>query len=380
MKSLANGSVGFVARAPARRLATTTARALRGITRKEWIAASAIGFVYFLMYLASVLAPFVQMRNPGGPTVEDVQFFIGTALMCLTGAYCFLLAVRLVETEAGGGLAKSRRYVVAGIAAVAAAFPVLLALAVVFPPTDSLSIRNAVFNTTDLALTGGLALAVYVKLKSARAARDAFHAAELERAALDREVLATRLAVMRARVEPQFLLSTLAQVEKLYDSSPAAAAGMLDSLIAYLRAALPQLRGESSTLGREVQLASSYLDVVRARMGSRLAFAFDIPAELGDETFPPLVILPLVEDALLNGIEPLPHGGKIDVRARANGNHLSVSVADDGLAREPNETVAALAARLQGMYGDDARMMREPNAPRGINVTVEVPLAAGTHR
>jgi LytS/YehU family sensor histidine kinase len=355
-------------------------RAWRDTTLKQWTVASTIGLIYFLLYLVSILPSVIGVALGHGSKPFDAQFFIGTALMCLAGTYCFLVAVRLVETDAGGFMAKRRRYVVAGIAAVAAAFPVLLALAFVFADSFRSAIRITVFNTTDLALTGGLALAVYVKLKSARAARDAFHAAELERAALDREVLASRLAVMRARVEPRFLLSTLAQVERLYDRSPTAAASMLDSLIAYLRAALPQLRGESSTLGRELQLASSYLDVVRARVGSRLDSAFDIPVELGDESFPPLVILPLVEDALLNGIEPLPHGGRIDVRARVKGSYLSVSVLDDGLPREANEAVGALTARLQGMYGDDARMMREPNATRGINVTVEVPLAASAHR
>ena len=82
---------------------------------------------------------------------------------------------------------------------------------------------------------------------------------------------------MQARVEPQFLFNTLAQVRQLYDSDAPLAGKMLDDLIAYLRAALPHLRESSSTLGKEAALARAYLDIVRVRLGERLAFDIVIP-------------------------------------------------------------------------------------------------------
>src|SRR5207302_7225193 len=158
---------------------------------------------------------------------------------------------------------------------------------------------------------GGLALAVYVRFRSARLAREAFNAAELERVAASRGVLASRLAAMQARIEPRFLLGTLAQVEALYERDAHAGDRMLDGLIAYLHAALPQLRGQRSTLKQEAQLAESYLRIVQIRMGSRLDFQVDVRPELDDCDFPPMVLLPLIDDALRNGLEPLPHGGTI---------------------------------------------------------------------
>ena len=69
---------------------------------------------------------------------------------------------------------------------------------------------------------------------------------------------------MQARVEPRFLFNTLAQVERLYEIDAQRADRMLDDLIVYLRAALPQLRETTSTLSREIELAKAYLNIVEA--------------------------------------------------------------------------------------------------------------------
>ena len=101
---------------------------------------------------------------------------------------------------------------------------------------------------------------------------------------------------------------------------------MLAGLIAYLRAALPQLRGGHSSLGREARLAQSYLELVQLRMGSRLAFAVNIPADLVDSDMPPMLLLPLIDHALRHGLEPMPFGGKIDVSARAERGRLRITL------------------------------------------------------
>ena len=100
-------------------------------------------------------------------------------------------------------------------------------------------------------------------------------------ATLTRDVLESRLAAMQAQVEPQFLFNTLAQVERLYEIDPARAARMLDDLIAYLRAAMPLMRDTSSTVKQEIDLARAYLDIVRIRLGDRLAFAIEVPSDGG---------------------------------------------------------------------------------------------------
>jgi sensor histidine kinase YesM len=76
---------------------------------------------------------------------------------------------------------------------------------------------------------------------------------------------------------------------------------MLDDLIAYLRAALPHLRESTSTLGREIDLARAYLNIIQVRMGERLAFDIDVPSSARDARMPPMMLLPLIDHALVYG-------------------------------------------------------------------------------
>jgi LytS/YehU family sensor histidine kinase len=239
-------------------------------------------------------------------------------------------------------------------------------------------IGGMMWSAANFALSWGLALVVYVRLRFASRARAAFDAAELERIDASREVLVSRLEAMRARIEPQFLLGTLAHVEALYDRDQAAGDRMLEGLIDYLHAALPQLRRQRSTLKAEVDLAERYLRIVQIRMGSRLAFRIAVPPEVGDWEFPPMVLLPLVDDALRRGLEPLPAAGWIAITAIGDGDCLRVSIADNGLPPEarfgPEANIAVLQERLTGLYGDDARLIVAPGRPHGVVATIEVPL------
>jgi LytS/YehU family sensor histidine kinase len=242
-----------------------------------------------------------------------------------------------------------------------------------------------VWLAANYGLNGGLALAVYVRFRSARFAREAFNAAEMERVSASREVLASRLAEMQARVEPEFLLGTLAQVEALYERDAHAGDRMLDALIVYLHAALPQLRSQRSTLKAEVQLAESYLRIMQIRMGSRLNLRVAVQPDLGDCDFPPMMLLPLIEDALRNGLEPLPHGGTIAITADAESDRIRVRVADDGLPRlasaNDGSAIATLHERLHGLYGAAARLELTTNSPQGVIAAIEVPLeTARDHR
>ena len=237
---------------------------------------------------------------------------------------------------------------------------------------------SVMWPAANFALIGGLALAVYLRFRSARLAREAFNAAELERVAASREVLGSRLAAMQARVEPAFLMSTLAQVEALYERHPQAGDRMLDALIAYLHAALPQLRGLRSTLKAEVRLAESYLQIVQIRMGTRLRCRVDVRPEFDDCDFPPMVLLPLVDDALRNGLESLPHGGSIVIEADVRTDRARVRVCDDGLPRlaaaNDDPGIATLRERLRGLYGATACLDLTANAPHGVVAVIEVPL------
>ncbi len=162
-----------------------------------------------------------------------------------------------------------------------------------------LSNESFLFRGWWLYSVGGLLFAAYCQMREReqsvlRAARDA----ELVRADAQREIVASRLKVLQARVEPELLFDALADVRAAYLRDPAVADALLDDLVAYLRAALPQMRGGASTLAREAMLAEAYLRVLPAGREGRLAVTLELPAALGGEDFPPLVLLPLVHAAV----------------------------------------------------------------------------------
>jgi hypothetical protein len=366
-------------------------RAWSEITLRQWAWTTGIASILILAYALGVLPSILGMvpsaQEPQPPAWKGTQS-VGLIISGLAAAYCFLLALNVAERASAQSRSLAWRYVVAGCAATGAAVVVESAMYLIVPSFASRPwgldeetkpvIRWAVWSAANFGLTGGLVLAVYARFRSARLAREAFNSAELERADAAREVLASRLAAMQAQIEPQFLLGTLAQVEALYERDPAAGDRMLDSLIAYLRAALPQLRSARSTVAREMQLAESYLRIVQLRMGSRLAYTVSVRPGLGENDFPPMLLLPLIDDALRSGLEPLPHGGTIAISSGADGDRVRVLVVDDGLPRMARSTQGAgmplLEDRLRGLYGDQARLKIEANAPHGVVATIEVPL------
>ena len=195
---------------------------------------------------------------------------------------------------------------------------------------------------------------------------------------LERELLASRLAVLQAQIEPHFLYNTLANVQALTRKDPAGAEQMLAHLIDYLRSAMPAMRGHRSTLGREMSLARAYLSIMQFRMGERLSFTVDTPADLVHCTFPPTIIGTLIENAIKHGVEPARAGGRIDVAARTDGARLHIEVADTGIGFSASAGsgvgLANARERLSVLYGDAAELDLTLNQPQGVIARVSVPL------
>ncbi len=124
---------------------------------------------------------------------------------------------------------------------------------------------------------------------------------------------------MQAQVEPHFLFNTLANVQHLVETDPASASRMLESLIQYLRAALPRMREDSTTVGREIDMSKAFLDIHRMRMGSRLDYVLDVPEDLRCRPFPPMMLITLVENAVIHGVDPCCEAGTITIRAAGGG-------------------------------------------------------------
>lgn len=202
-----------------------------------------------------------------------------------------------------------------------------------------------------------------------------------EREALLRQVSEAQVQMMQAQVEPHFLFNTLASVEHLIVTDPPRAAAMQRSLIAYLRAVLPQMRetNRATNLGREADMIKSYLDLLKMRMEERLSIDFEMPEGLRSASFPPMMLQSLVENAIKHGLECKEEGGTIRFRAEVAHNKLRVKVSDDGLgfgAIPSNGTGLGLQnirERLKLLYKEKGQMIITPNQPSGVCVTIEIP-------
>lgn len=205
--------------------------------------------------------------------------------------------------------------------------------------------------------------------------------ATAERESLLRQVSEAQMQMMQAQVEPHFLFNTLASVEFLIETDPPRAAKMQRSLIAYLRAVLPQMRENAAktNLGREADMVKAYLELLKMRMEERLNIDFIMPDDLRKASFPPMMLQSLVENSIKHGLEVKTEGGTLQFRAELQQDKLRVTVSDDGLgfgAVPSNGTGLGLQnirERLKLIYKDKAQMIISPNKPSGVCVTIEIP-------
>ncbi|MEO6750078.1 MAG: histidine kinase, partial [Casimicrobiaceae bacterium] len=226
-----------------------------------------------------------------------------------------------------------------------------------------------------------VSLFFYVNFRETRA-EAALQRASAERHLLSRQAVEAQMKLMQAQVEPHFLFNTLASVQYLTETDPPRANLLLGHLIAYLRAALPQLRAASTTLGQEIQLIEAYLNILKMRMGERLAFAIDVPAALRAYPFPPNILISLVENAVKHGLEPSVHGGAISVAAMFDDAMLVVRVRDTGTCVDDGEHPAAgqgvglsnLRERLAALYGGRASFALAATPGGGATATLALPL------
>jgi signal transduction histidine kinase len=203
----------------------------------------------------------------------------------------------------------------------------------------------------------------------------------------ERRATEAQLRLLQGQMEPHFMFNTLATVLGLMDAGDTPRARrMLEAFVDYLRVSLGKLRSGDSTLGDELSLAEAYLSLMQQRMGERLAFDIRLEDEaLRRAAMPPLLLQPLVENAVHHGLEPKVDGGRVDVHVRRNGARLVIEVADDGLgaaapaARRAGTqgngvALANLRERLVSRYGHEAGLTLDLRPDAGARVTLQLPL------
>lgn len=244
---------------------------------------------------------------------------------------------------------------------------------------------NDIFSTLYVAFFAYLIAAKIIVRKSIESdakVRVATNQAEHE--ALERQLVQARLKVLQAQVEPHFLFNTLAAVDYLIETDPPRASVMQKQLITYLRGALPQMREDSSTLGRELNLVRAYLELLKMRIEDRLEFVIDVPANLSNAVFPPMVLQSIVENAIKHGIEPKPEGGTITLHAQARDGNLWVDVVDTGVGLPDGDVFGRttnggglgldnIRKRLALLYPNASRIELRSEIPSGTSVRIMIP-------
>ena len=316
--------------------------------------------------------------------LDQWAFDLGRAMrQTLISGLLLLLAIALTEAFAAAKGLSARCALALGVltSAIAAALSVPARLVVAgFPIIDRLSEYPGFFASTFTLWTtlGFLGYWFFSSIRADRDARCRLADAECRQQALQAQMCEAQLTALQAQIEPHFLFNTLANVKRLYETAPDQGREMLASLINYLRAALPAMRESGSTLGRELELARSFLTILKMRMRERLVFSIDHDPGLANARVPPMVLPTLVENAIKHGLSPLPEGGRIDIHARREGDDLLVEVRDNGAGFSGSTGagvgLANTRSRLSALYGARAKMTLTAGAPRGVTASIRLPV------
>lgn len=204
------------------------------------------------------------------------------------------------------------------------------------------------------------------------------HREKIKRLTIEKQVVETNLRLLQAQIEPHFLFNTLSNILTLNEMDTKKGRIMLEDLISYLRITLSKARQETSTIAQEMELIRAYLNIFKIRMGERLEYEIHIDEGLKHKQIPPMLIQPLVENAIEHGLEPKIEGGTIWISSYRRGDYICLEVADSGLSfHKDNDWGVGLSNirdRLLVLYDGNARFVFEKNTPVGLKVIIEVPI------
>jgi LytS/YehU family sensor histidine kinase len=153
---------------------------------------------------------------------------------------------------------------------------------------------------------------------------------------------------------------------------------MQQSLIRYLRSAMPQMReGSRPTLGQQVKLCSAFLEIMSVRMEGRLQPVVSVPEGLKSAVFPSMMLQTLVENAIKHGLEPKAEGGRLEIGAEIVDGQLAVHVLDNGIGFMPKAEggvgLANVRERLKALYNGRAELIISVPSAGGTCATIKVP-------
>jgi signal transduction histidine kinase len=223
------------------------------------------------------------------------------------------------------------------------------------------------------ALGGGLATLAYFSEQRRFSARSVL---------LQQLGTTMRLNVLQAQIEPHFLFNTLAAIRPLLKQDPARAETALDALADHLRAVLPNSVRKNdtmdSTLGAQLDICTSYLELMKLRMGNRLEVSLAVDDELRSHAFPPMMLVSLVENAIKHGLEPKPGAGSLRITASQGDDKLRVQVEDDGVGLSGGLSggvgLANIREQLHLRFGEKAALEVASRRHGGTLASISLPI------
>lgn len=209
------------------------------------------------------------------------------------------------------------------------------------------------------------------------ASRELAQQERIKRLSVEKEAIEGNLRLLQAQIEPHFLFNTLSNILSLIDTDPGKGKSMLANLIQYLRTSLSRTSPAVTTLGQEINIIRAYLDIQKIRMSERLRFVFEIPERMLHYPLPPMLLQPLVENAVKHGIEPRIEGGEITIRALVKDEAMRIEISDTGKGfsscYEPGIGIENVRERIKLLYGERGCLILQENGSRGITAIIEVP-------
>lgn len=193
----------------------------------------------------------------------------------------------------------------------------------------------------------------------------------------EKRLVEDQLNLLQTQIEPRFLFNTMESICTLFDTAPEKANAMQMHFIQYLRATLVKTRAKTTTIEQEMDLIRSYMDIFKVSMQERLEYQIDVDPLAKKLPFPSLLIQPIVEDLIKNGLELYPEGGRILISVKRAENTLLIKIADT--ARRINaensleDMLGNIKIRLKSLFQDKGIIRLEENLPAGAAVLMEVP-------
>ncbi|HEY2018873.1 MAG TPA: histidine kinase, partial [Bryobacteraceae bacterium] len=194
----------------------------------------------------------------------------------------------------------------------------------------------------------------------------------------------SELKALRAQINPHFLFNALNTLADLTQANPKLAESLVLALADVFRFALDATRHDEVRLGDEIEFLEAYLKIEEARFGPKLRHTIDVPPALREYLVPPMLIQPLLENAIRHGIAPRPEGGSVTIRAGLEEKMLVVAVEDDGVGFDPQRVrpsgggvgLSNVRDRIEHLAGPDRwHVSSTPGA--GASVVFEIAAKTG---